>query len=366
MTFLRCLLVSALLLVVPSRAEQVAVFLAAGQSNATPPWAEGIRQVLQESGRYPRLELVRSEHAGNALFGWFDGGSPCPNYAGDLAALRQAMDAIRAAGDTPVFRGLFWMQGEGDCKRDINVELYPSRFNGMMEQYCSDLHLPDAPRFALGITDASPDPVWDNPAFLLTTRERIEALRAQQVLIGGQTNGVAVDSRGLARGDAFHLLWPETEKLGKRMAEAWLDKFPPLPEAQATAAEEDTAAKSFQKADRDRDGQITRGEFRTLMKSAQKIRALRLRLRGGASAAVEAACNVVFNWFDEDQTGTLDREEWLAGNVYDPAVSAPAFHRFPASLTDRNRDGLHSYKEFAWILGSLVSAERCEEWYQAL
>jgi hypothetical protein len=361
---LRCLLALAFL-ALPLRAEKVAVFLAAGQSNATAPWADGIRQVLQESGRYPRLELVYLAHPGSALFQWFDLGGPWRYYTEDLAAVREAMDGIRAAGDTPVFQGFFWMQGEGDSKMDVHVERYPARFNRMMEQYCIDLNVADM-RFALGITDANPDPLYDNPAVLLTTRERVEALRAQQMLLGGQVNGVAVDSRGLARFDAVHLLWQETGVLGRRMGAAWLEKFPAIPEArEATAEEAEAAAKSFRKADRDRDGAVTRAEFRALMKPRQKIHALRKRLGPSAAPAVETACSVVFSWFDSDQTGSLDWEEWVAGSVYDPAVSTPAFHRLPEDLTDRNRDGQHTYKEFAWTLRGLVTEARCEEWYDA-
>lgn len=363
MTCLRFLTAS-VLLALPAGAEEVAVFLAGGQSNATQPWADSIREVLQESGRYPRLELVYLSHAGSALFQWYDMTGPWRYYTEDLAAVHKAMDQIRAAGDTPVFQGFFWMQGEGDSKMDINVERYPARFNAMMEQYCMDLNVADM-RFALGLTDANPDPLYDDPAVLLTTRERMEALRAQQILLGGQVNGVAADSRDLRRFDALHLLWQDSGILGRRMATAWLEKFTPTPEArEATAEEEETAAKYFRKTDRDRDGTITRAEFRALMKPRQKISALRKRLGPDAARAVETACSVVFSWFDRDQSGGVDKQEWLAGSVYDPAVSAPAFRRLPASLTDRNRDGQHSYKEFAWILKGLVPPQRCAEWFQ--
>lgn len=362
MSVLRCLIALAFL-VVPLRAERVAVFLAAGQSNASYVWASGVRQGFQESGLYSRFEVVGSEHSGSQLSQWFNNGAPTANYADDLTKLQAAMAAIRDAGDTPVFKGLIWMQGEGDCIHEVNVANYVARFHGMLEQYRIDLGLYESPKFVLGIVDLNSNPLYDDPAQTYTTRERIDALRAQQFLLAAEPNGTSVDTRGIPRVDAWHLPWDQAVILGKRMAAAWLEKFY-VPKAEASAAEEKAATKGFRKADRNRDGAISHAEFLALMSPGKKARTLRKRLgTEDAATAIDAACRVIFEWFDEDSSKTLDAEEWLAGRVSDPAVSAPPFDRLPEALTDLNQDGQQSYKEFVWVLRGLVPLARCREWY---
>ena len=362
MSVFRCLLALALF-VVPAHAEKVAVFLAAGQSNANVPWADGLRQGLQESHAFPRFEVVHSEHDGQALIKWSQVSEPGPNYAEDLAALKQAMETIRAAGDEPVFRGFFWMQGEADSLYDSYISVYAARFNAMMERYRLDLELYEVPDFTLGVTDLNSDPLYDEDFSLsFTTREKIEALRAQQFSLAAQENGSSVDTRGMLRADAWHLPYFDAIDLGKQMAAAWVERFF-IPVPVVSKAEEKAATKSFRKADRNRDGAISRGEFLGLMKPAGKARALRKSMGEEALPAIESACDLFFQWFDSDSSRTLDSGEWLAGRTLDPELSAPPLRQIHEGLIDRNGDDHVTYKEFAWVLRGVVPLARSKEWY---
>lgn len=208
-----------------SSAVEVDVYLAAGQSNATPTWANSIQAGLRAAAGSPNVLVFRSEHAGNALWQWYNNGTPGNNYTDDLAVLRQGLASVEANGDTPVFKGIFWMQGEGDTSNPTNFSLYPVRFNAMLARYQADLGLEEPPNFALGIIDANPAALYDDPAQLGTTRENVEALRSALAALGQQSNGTAVDSRSKIRIDAWHIDGTGQITLGREMASAFLAKF---------------------------------------------------------------------------------------------------------------------------------------------
>lgn len=204
------------------QAATVQVYLAAGQSNATTTWSNAIDSTLQGIAGDEEVMVVHSIHSGAAMWQWFNQGSPGQNYSDDLAAVRAVIDNITAAGDTPEFRGIFWMQGESDSLSPASINAYKDRFEGMIAQYQSDLGLATLPGYAVGITDANPAAIYDDPLVLGTTRENVYALRAVQFGLGG----AVADSRGLARVDQWHLTESAQAALGQQMAQAFTATYP--------------------------------------------------------------------------------------------------------------------------------------------
>lgn len=141
-------------------AELVTVYLAAGQSNAKATWANSIQSTLRDL-RGDSSVVAHSQHNGDALGQWFTD-EPRGNYFDDLAVLNSSFAAVVAAGDTPVFGGLFWFQGESDTGAFATMNMYQQRFNDMLLEYENDLNLSAAVQFAIMVIDA--DPGFNLPA----------------------------------------------------------------------------------------------------------------------------------------------------------------------------------------------------------
>ncbi len=216
-------------------ADHVNVFFVGGQSNANDQLSHGVASALAASGRYGNFQIVHINHSGNQLWQWIQapGGVPTPqaNYQADFfnstqtGALEQAFADIRHNGDTPVLRGFFWFQGEGDTGSATNVNLYRQRFLAMMELLRQDVQQNDPIRFALAIIDAKVDTL-DADRQQLT-----DQLRAIQLQIGADfEHGVAVDSRPFARSDAWHLVYPTgSYNFGVELGEAFIANDIPEP-----------------------------------------------------------------------------------------------------------------------------------------
>lgn len=364
MGFLRVLGLTAALLL-NAKGERIHLWLVAGQSNATPLLSEGARRVFVADESYRRTRMVLSNHPGSAIHLWSLDGQPGPNYVSDLAALRGEMEQVRAEGDIPVFEGILWVQGESDTTNSSAISHYGARLRDMMEQYRIDLQLADPPRFAMGITDANQDELYDDPAKLGTSRDMVEALRQEQVRTSEALNGATVDSRGMARYDAWHLSPAASLDLGGRLASSFIGRFPGSP---SWAVDRNTkfASKSFREIDRDRDGLISFRELMLRMRADKKTRKLRKKFGDDAPSLVEGSVYGFFAWFDADSNGSVDRDEWLYGCTIPAWEAAPDRTLFPDPALDRNDDGTRSFGEFRWIASGLVPLQRLREWHSEI
>lgn len=198
----------------PSLAATIQVYLVAGQSNANTSVAAGVESTMNNWLGAANVEIVRSEHGGSPLWQWSVSGQRGNNYQDDLAALVGRIEAIEAGGDDAVFGGLIWMQGESDVTQPSTIGLYESRFLTMLDFYRQDLGLAEAPSFTVGVIDANPAPAYDSAI----NRAHVDAMRDVLFDLGTDPNGGAVDSRGLARTDLWHLNGPASVSFGNQLA----------------------------------------------------------------------------------------------------------------------------------------------------
>jgi hypothetical protein len=364
MGFIRVLGFAAALLL-NAKGERIHLWLVAGQSNATPLLSEGARRVFAADESYRRTRMVLSYHPGSAIHFWSLDGEPGPNYASDLAALSGEMEQVRAGGDIPVFEGILWMQGESDTTNSSAVSRYGARFHDMLEQYRVDLQLAVLPRFAMGITDANRSELYDDPARLGTSREMVEALRQEQARITEALNGIAVDSRDMARYDAWHLSPAASLDLGGRLASSFIGRFTVTP-SWAVDRDSKSAGKSFRGIDRDRDGMISFEELMLRMRADKKARKLWKKFGDDAPFLVEGTVYGFFAWFDADMNSYIDRDEWLQGCTIPASEATPDPSLFPSPAWDRNADGTRSFGEFRWMASGLVPLQRLREWHPAI
>lgn len=131
--------------------ETVDLVITAGQSNAGRDnfaWAKGIEDALSESGscRFENLCVISTFHGGRPLNEWYDEGEQVW-YEEDFfnaegtGALQATIDNLTGAGYDVNFVGLFWFQGESDGleRHGGSAELYPERWEGMINQLDSDI-----------------------------------------------------------------------------------------------------------------------------------------------------------------------------------------------------------------------------------
>ncbi|MCC6682380.1 MAG: hypothetical protein IT445_15880 [Phycisphaeraceae bacterium] len=218
-------------------ASNVDIFYAGGQSNAVyDPWATNILSVLAGSGYYQNLQLVHARHPGETIANWVleasDGSySKQINYLNDFynpsgtGLLQQTIAQVIQNGDTPVFRGFFWFQGESDTDYAGEVSAYRGRYLGMLDMLQQDLGLSAPIDFCMSIIDYG-----INNNLTEAHKVLVNQLRDVQTQIGLDFNyGVAVDSRPYIRRDTWHL---ETDQYGpyaQLMANTFITNNNPFP-----------------------------------------------------------------------------------------------------------------------------------------
>jgi hypothetical protein len=216
-----------------AQGKTVNVFFAGGQSNAKAVWGSAIASGLQ-AGYGSSLVMAWTNHSGEPLSNWFTT-APKINYSNDLfnaggtSVLQTRIQAITDAGDTAVFQGFFWFQGESDTGSNTagyaTMDAYTNRFQGMLSQLKADLGLTNDVRFTLAIIDANPDYEADLIS-IGRTLECVDYLRARQIEMSSTPQGSYVDTRGYVRpSDIWHLSTDELTRLGGNMAEAFTNKF---------------------------------------------------------------------------------------------------------------------------------------------
>lgn len=212
--------------------ETVDIIFAGGQSNATKEWASGIHQVLLDSGAFSNLRMVHVYHPGHWLRSWHDDQGTAEDFDADFynanktGALEIAWQEVLDAGKQPRLAGFFWLQGEGDTGSLESQATYIARFNQILNLLQAHFQLDAPPNFAVAIIDANQKPEFDAAlAKIGRTDEMVDSMRAKLIKLGTQANGVAVDTRGVRRMDVWHLPRAEKEKLGQKMAKAFVQKF---------------------------------------------------------------------------------------------------------------------------------------------
>lgn len=152
------LFVASLLISLPGKAANVDIFMTAGQSNAGSTnqfvFGNSVEKAIKESGKYSNSIVIKASHGGAAISQWWYKGeakrwyledffNPSENEDGKLEA---AIKAVIANGDTPVFRGLFWWQGESskggvdaDFEKNVNPTNTQIAFEQMISQLDADL-----------------------------------------------------------------------------------------------------------------------------------------------------------------------------------------------------------------------------------
>lgn len=207
------------------------VFFAGGQSNAKAVWGSAIASGLQ-AGYGSSLVMVWTNHSGEAMDRWFTT-APRVNYSNDLfnaygtGLLQAQIHAITNAGDTAVFKGVFWFQGEGDSGNYPAMDAYTNRFNGMLSQLKLDLGMTNDVRFTMAIIDANQDPALDDDlAAIGRTHVMVDYLRTNQIDLSSGPQGSYVDTRSYSRGtDVWHLPTDELTRLGLDMSAAFTNTF---------------------------------------------------------------------------------------------------------------------------------------------
>ena len=201
-----------------AQAEVVPVFLAGGQSNAKIQWANAIETELRAI-YHPKAEVVHSFHPGDWLGQWSSDGVPQGNFTEDSAKVAITMESIREAGDTPVFRGIFWFQGEGDTGSSVSIGLYKNRFRDMVSWY--QLEYGESPCVCIMVIDAILPWAGRN-------QQNVDAMRQVLMDIGEPRPNVSrVDTRGYERSDPVHLTIPALEVLGVNAARAFTYTYGP-------------------------------------------------------------------------------------------------------------------------------------------
>ncbi|GEM_PF-3849630 len=218
-------------------AQEVDVFLAAGQSNATSTWATGIEEKLNELRPSKASVVVQVNHPGNWMGSWWNDGAAVPgaqqNYVDMRDALLAELTSLENEGKTPVYRGLFWFQGEGDAFSESSMSKYAARFKRIVQQVETDSGDSGSTAVLVAI-DANPDPQYDDDGVAPheapmygVTREKIESMRGIHFALGTDPSlrGFCVDSRGYVRGDAWHLTPAEARALGQEIGQRYVDQF---------------------------------------------------------------------------------------------------------------------------------------------
>jgi hypothetical protein len=109
------------------RAEVVDIFISAGQSNAKADnmaLGRGAEEFLKKSGKFSNVVVVKTAHGGKAVSQLHYKGKLKNLFHVDffnktetkipMGALEAKIAEVIANGDTPVFRGMFWWQGESN------------------------------------------------------------------------------------------------------------------------------------------------------------------------------------------------------------------------------------------------------------
>ena len=199
----------------------VEVYLASGQSNAKAVWAQSIEDNLNRLRTGPDIVVVHTTHPGAWLSSWWYNGSPQINYLLDITILQNKITDLINQGKTPVFKGLFWFQGEGDTGAYSAMNDYKERFNSIIDKLANDTGFNDF-FISIVVIDINSDPFFDNPENSLgRTREDIEYMRSILFELAHELNGFAVDSRHYERVDLFHLPTDALISLGEYIAEKY-------------------------------------------------------------------------------------------------------------------------------------------------
>lgn len=208
-----------------AHANTIDVYLAAGQSNAKLTWADAIQSELNQLRPERKTVVVHSYHSGAWLNQWWNDGAK-QNYTDNLAALSAKMIELEEAGDQPIFKGLFWFQGEGDSGSYSNMDIYKERFRAYINQLEEDTAT-DSIITVIHAIDGNSAPFYDDPANLAgRTRAQVEYMRNIHFELGDELHGFTVDTRPYQRGDAWHISSSELSALGEFTAEKlYLDEL---------------------------------------------------------------------------------------------------------------------------------------------
>jgi len=201
-------------------AKTINVFLASGQSNAKEYWSSGIEDELNNLSPNKNIVIVKSIHSGAKILDWWDDG-PQALYYEDLSLINSKIQEIILEGNTPVFKGLFWFQGEGDTISYDNMDLYKERFISMINQFQYDTNSSELVTI-LNAVDTNQDPYYDNPENVyFRTREHMDYMRKILFDLGDELNGFTMDTRFYNRYDAWHIYGTDLKNLGIATAERY-------------------------------------------------------------------------------------------------------------------------------------------------
>ncbi|WPJ96431.1 sialate O-acetylesterase [Coraliomargarita algicola] len=206
-------------------AKEIDVYLAAGQSNAKAIWAQSIQSELRRLSNNQDLQVVHSHHPGNWLNAWWKDDQPQKNYTDNYNAVQAKFKQILAAGNTPIFKGIFWFQGEGDTRSPRDKALYKARFKAYIHRLESDFQSSEITP-VITVIDGNSAPKYDDPKNLAgRTRQDVEGMRKILFELSEEVNGLAVDSRDYKRGDAWHIESSDLIALGQESAQLYYEKF---------------------------------------------------------------------------------------------------------------------------------------------
>ncbi len=198
-----------------AKAAVVNVYFAGGQSNMVQNVSTSIQSAIRED--QPGAVVIRQNWSGNPLYKWSLSGIRQSNYLSDLLQVQNTMATITASGDTPVFSGLFWFQGESDISG--TSQSYITRFLDMIGFYTQDLGV--TVPYSLALIDCNPS----NQYYTSTIGANVDVMRETQKSLGELTDGSYFDTRGFIRVDLWHLKTTSQTAVGTGMGQAFVNKF---------------------------------------------------------------------------------------------------------------------------------------------
>ena len=177
----------------------------------------GIGRALADGLPGQNVMIIKGTHAGSNLFyGWSAGG---PRYECFQQTVGGAIDAIVANGDTPVMKGMFWVQGESDSTDLGRAMDYADNLADLVARVRMEfLNGQDAPFVLSQLSDNQFDPLGDGQIFVREGQAAVAAADAKVKMIVTDDDFLFTTRTDIVHFDANGLI-----NLGTRMGQAMVE-----------------------------------------------------------------------------------------------------------------------------------------------
>ena len=186
----------------------------------------GFARKMAELDASFNLSVVKISFGNSVMADWLKaGGGAFGNAYTDrlISGLNTAIGLVTAAGDTPVVRGLVWLQGESDAFDSANHgQHYEQRLGQFLSDFRTDISVPTLPFLEVELNNG-----------LATSEANRNLLRQEQLnYVASDANAVlvSVDGLNLSASDSRHYEAAEMLVLGERIAQSFNTNFVAVPE----------------------------------------------------------------------------------------------------------------------------------------